>query len=149
MTNKGVVTEVNGDTLTVAFERHEACGDCHACMHGSESCAKHTVKLKGKANVGDIIEVEMDSSHVMEASALAYMLPLAGFIIGLAGGWLVSKGMNSRSGELMMALFAVLGTAVAYVIMRVLDPKLSKGRWEQKIVSVTPGKESFSAKKKD
>ena len=35
MTNKGVVTEVNGDTLTVAFERHEACGDCHACMHGS------------------------------------------------------------------------------------------------------------------
>ena len=50
MTNKGVVTEVNGDTLTVAFERHEACGDCHACMHGSESCAKHTVKLKGKAS---------------------------------------------------------------------------------------------------
>lgn len=149
MTNKGVVTEVNGDTLTVAFERHEACGDCHACMHGSESCAKHTVKLKGKANVGDIIEVEMDSSHVMEASALAYMLPLAGFIIGLAGGWLVSKGMNSRSGELMMALFAVLGTAVAYVIMRVLDTKLSKGRWEKKIVSVTPAKESFSAKKKD
>ena len=149
MTNKGVVTEVNGDTLTVAFERHEACGDCHACMHGSESCAKHTVKLKGKANVGYIIEMEMDSSHVMEASALAYMLPLAGFIIGLAGGWLVSKGMNSRSGELMMALFAVLGTAVAYVIMRVLDPKLSKGRWEQKIVSVTPAKESFSAKKKD
>ena len=33
------MTEVNGDTLTVAFERHEACGDCHACMHGSESCA--------------------------------------------------------------------------------------------------------------
>ncbi len=149
MTNKGVVTEVNGDTLTVAFERHEACGDCHACMHGSESCAKHTVKLKGKANVGDIIEVEMDSSHVMEASALAYMLPLAGFIIGLAGGWLISKGMNSRSGELMMALFAVLGTAVAYVIMRAFDPKLSKGRWEQKIVSVTPAKKSSPDEKKD
>ncbi len=87
MTNKGVVTAVNGDTLTVAFERHEACGDCHACMHGSENCAKHTVNLKGTAQVGDIIEVEMDDSHVMEASALAYMLPLAGFIVGLAAGW--------------------------------------------------------------
>lgn len=119
-------------------------------MHGSESCAKHTVKLKGKANVGDIIEVEMDSSHVMEASALAYMLPAGlGSFHWACGGWLVSKGMNSRSGELMMALSAVLGTAVAYVIMRVLDPKLSKGRWEQKIVSVTPAKESFSAEKKD
>ena len=146
MTNKGVVTEVNGDTLTVAFERHEACGDCHACMHGSENCAKHTVKLKGRANVGDVIEVEMDDSHVMEASALAYMLPLAGFIIGLAAGWLISKGMNGRSGELMMALFAVIGTAAAYFIMRALDPKLSKGRWEQKIISITPAEESASAK---
>ena len=146
MTNKGVVTEVSGDTLTVAFERHEACGDCHASMHGSENCAKHTVKLKGRANVGDVIEVEMDDSHVMEASALAYMLPLAGFIIGLAAGWLISKGMNGRSGELMMALFAVIGTAAAYFIMRALDPKLSKGRWEQKIISITPAEESASAK---
>ena len=91
MTNKGVVTAVNGDTLTVAFERHEACGDCHACMHGSENCAKHMVKIKGKAQVGDVIEVAMDDSHVMEASALAYMLPLAGFIAGLAAGWRISK----------------------------------------------------------
>ena len=57
--------------------------------------------------------------------------------------------MNSRSGELMMALFAVLGTAVAYVIMRAFDPKLSKGRWEQKIVSVTPAKKSSPDEKKD
>ena len=34
------------------------------------------------------------------------------------------------------AACAVLGTAAAYCIMRVLDPKLSKGRWEQRIVSV-------------
>ena len=53
MTNRGIVKEVNGEMLTVEFERHEACGDCHACMHGSTDCAKHTVKLRGKANVGD------------------------------------------------------------------------------------------------
>ena len=35
MTNKGIVTAVSGDELTVIFERHEACGDCHACMRGS------------------------------------------------------------------------------------------------------------------
>ena len=60
-------------------------------MHGSENCAKHMVKIKGKAQVGDIIEVAMDDSHVMEASALAYMLPLAGFIAGLAAGWGMTK----------------------------------------------------------
>jgi len=130
MTNKGIVKEVNGEILTVVFERHEACGDCHACMHGSMDCAKHTITLKGKADVGDEIVVEMDESHIMAASATAYMIPFAGFMIGLLASY--ALGVS----ELMMALCAVAGTAAAYLLMRVLDPVLSKGRWEHKIVSV-------------
>ena len=136
MTNKGIVKEVNGEMLTVEFERHEACGDCHACMHGSTDCAKHTITIKGQADVGDEIVVEMDESHVMAASATAYMIPLAGFMIGILGSY--TLGLS----EPVMALCAVAGTAVAYVIMRVLDPHLSKGRWEHRIVSVSkPEKE--------
>lgn len=131
MTSKGIVRAVNGDTLTVEFERREACGDCHACMHGSTSCAKHTITLKGKADVGDEIVVEMDESHIMAASATAYMIPFAGFMIGLIVSYLL------KLSEPLMALGAVAGTAAAYLIMRVLDPYLSKGRWEHKIVSVT------------
>ena len=130
MTNKGIVKEVNGDMLTVVFERHEACGDCHACHMGSTDCAKHTITIKGKADVGDEIVVEMDESHVMAASATAYMIPFAGFMIGLVGSY--ALGMS----EPVMALCAVAGTALAYVVMRALDPILSKGRWEHHIVSV-------------
>ncbi|MBQ8617956.1 MAG: SoxR reducing system RseC family protein [Clostridia bacterium] len=130
MTNKGIVREVNGEMLTVEFERHEACGDCHACHHGSTNCAKHTITLTGKAEVGDEIVVEMDESHVMAASATAYMIPFAGFMIGLLIGYAL------KLSEPMMALTAIAGTALAYVVMRMLDPILSKGRWEHKIVSV-------------
>lgn len=137
MTNKGVVTKVEGDTLTIVFERHEACGDCHACMHGSEDCGKHTIQLKGKAQLGDIVEVEMDDSHVMAASAMAYLIPLAGFILGFLCGWLLSRTVTGINSELLMALCAIVGTAVAYFVMRLLDPHFSKGRWEQKIISVT------------
>ncbi len=147
MTNKGLPgTAENGDTLTVAFERHEACGDCHACMHGSENCAKHMVKIKrqgagrGRHRSGD------GRRHVMEASALAYMLPLAGFIAGLAAGWGIAKTGAFGNGELLMALCAIIGTAAAYFIMRALDPKLSKGRWEQKIISVTHPEETDAKK---
>ena len=134
MTNKGIVKEVNGNMLTVVFERHEACGDCHACHHGSTNCAKHTITIAGKADVGDEIVVEMDESHVMAASATAYMIPFAGFMIGLLAGYIL------KLSEPLMALCAVAGTALAYVVMRVLDPILSKGRWEHKIVSVSkPG----------
>ena len=136
MTNKGIVKEVNGEMLTVEFERHEACGDCHACMHGSTDCAKHTITIRGQADVGDEIVVEMDESHVMAASATAYMIPLAGFMIGILGSY--ALGLS----EPLMALCAVAGTAIAYGIMRVLDPRLSKGRWEHRIVSVSkPGSE--------
>ena len=131
MTNKGIVKEVNGEMLTVVFERHEACGDCHACSMGSTDCAKHTITIKGKADVGDEIVVEMDESHVIAASATAYMIPFAGFMAGLLGGYAL------KLSEPLMALCAIAGTAVAYLIMRVLDPHLSKGRWEHKIVSVT------------
>ena len=130
MTNKGIVKEVNGEMITVVFERHEACGDCHACHMGSTNCAKHTITIRGKAEVGDEIVGEMDESHVMAASATAYMIPFVGFMIGLLG----SYAMNLS--EPLMALCAIAGTAVAYLIMRVLDPILSKGRWEHKIVSV-------------
>ena len=131
MTNKGIVTQVNGEMLTVVFERREACGDCHACMHGSTDCAKHTIQIRGTADVGDEIVVEMDESHVIAASAVAYMIPCAGFLIGIGSGY--ALGFS----EPVMALCAVAGTAVAYLVMRMLDPIFSKGRWEQKIVSVT------------
>ena len=137
MVNKGVVTEVSGEMLTAVFERHEACGDCHACMHGSTDCAKHTVKIRGEAQIGDIVEVEMDDSHVVAASALAYMIPFAGFMLGILGGWALSGVITALNSELIMAMCAVVGTALAYVIMRILDPIFAKGRWEQRIISIT------------
>ena len=143
MTNKGIVTKVEGNVLTVVFERHEACGDCHACMHGSTDCAKHTVQIRGKADVGDHIVVEMDDSQVMAASAAAYLIPFVGMMLGLAGGWWLGGLQSAINRELVAAACAVLGTAAAYLVMRLLDPRLAKGRWEQRIVSVTkPEKEA-------
>ena len=84
MTNKGIVTAVSGDELTVIFERHEACGDCHACMHGSTDCAKHTVKLRGRANVGG----------------------LAAFIGPSSGGW---RSVNARRARILRGFCAFRG----------------------------------------
>ncbi len=136
MTNKGIVTDVKGDMLTIVFDRPEACGDCHRCMHGSDDCAKHTIYLRGQASPGDEVVVEMDDTHVMAASALAYIVPLIGFIAGLAVGWLLRDVITVLNPDLTMTICAVIGTACAYGLMRLLDPHFSKGRWEPQIVSV-------------
>ena len=135
MINKGIVAGVSGEMLTIVFDRPEACGDCHNCMHGSDDCSKHTIVLPGRARVGDTVEVEMDDTHVMAASALAYIVPLTGFLIGLAVGYLL-RGAVPIHPDLTMTLCALCGTALAYLVMRALDPRFSKGRWEPKIVSV-------------
>lgn len=140
MINKGIVAAVEGEKLTIVFDRPEACGDCHNCMRGSEDCSKHTITLPGRAGVGDVVEVEMDDSHVMAASALAYIVPLAGFLIGLCLGYL-ARGALPIHPDLTMTLCALAGTALAYLVMRALDPRFSKGRWEPKIVSVQGRKE--------
>ena len=137
MTNKGIVTQVSGDVLTIVFDRPEACGDCHNCMRGSEDCAKHTITLRGKAEKGDVVEVEIDDSNVVAMSATAYLIPLAGFGLGLGGGWLLSRVLTGLNAELLMALCAVAGTGLAYLVMRALDPRFAKGRWEPRIISVT------------
>ena len=53
--------------------------------------------------------------------------------------------VNAQMGNISYALCAVIGTAAAYFIMRAIDPKLSKGRWEQKIISVTHPEETENA----
>ncbi|MBQ9008229.1 MAG: SoxR reducing system RseC family protein, partial [Clostridia bacterium] len=60
MLNKGIVKKCEDGMMTVVFERPEACGDCHNCPRGSNSCKEHEIRLKGNAAVGDIVEVEMD-----------------------------------------------------------------------------------------
>ena len=144
MVNKGIVAEVAGERLTVVFDRPEACGDCYNCMRGSDDCKKHTITLPGRARVGDMVEVEMDDSHVMAASALAYLIPLAGFLLGLAAGYLL-RGALPFHPDLTMALCALAGTVIAYLAMRALDPRFSKGRWEPKIIRVIPAGEAAQA----
>ena len=131
MLNTGKVIQAEGGMLTVVFDRPEACGECHACARGSESCAKHTLQIEGDARPGDWVEVEIDESHMLMASAVAYLIPLAGLIIGLAAGWAATRG-----NEPVMALCALLGVAAGYFIMRSLNPRFGAGRWQPRIVSV-------------
>ncbi len=131
MINKGIVQKSENGFLTVVFDRPEACGECHACNRGSESCAKHTVIIEGTANPGDTVEVRIDDSHIVMASALAYLIPLAGLILGLIAANFISKN------ELVMAACAFCGVAAGYGVMRAMNPVFSKNRWQPELVSVT------------
>ena len=138
MVNSGVIAKSEGGMLTVVFDRPEACGECHACNRGSESCAKHTLVIPGSGSPGDEIDVEIDDSHIVLASAIAYLIPLAGLVCGLALGALLSRAAPGTAGELATALLGLAGTALGYLVMRALNPRFAGGRWQPRIVSVRP-----------
>ena len=136
MVNTGTISEVKGDLLTIVFDRPEACGECHACARGSESCSKHVIQMKGKGNPGDKVEVEISDDHVLMASAVAYLIPLFGLIVGLAGGYVIASFFLKNNSELLIAFCGFAGVVLGYLMMRLLDPVFSKGRWQPRIVSI-------------
>mgnify|MGYP000889669680 CR=1 FL=1 len=79
MERTGTITAVSGDTLEVTFCRPGDCEKCHACIGGEK---KHVLLVKGEGHVGDVAVVSLPEQTVVKASALAYLLPLAGLFIG-------------------------------------------------------------------
>ena len=61
MERLGEVTKVDGKWLEITFCRPSDCDKCHACMGGPQTA---TLRLEGKANVGDSVLVELPASTV-------------------------------------------------------------------------------------
>ena len=83
MERTGTITAVSGDTLEVTFCRPGDCEKCHACIGGEK---KHVLLVKGEGHVGDVAVVSLPEQTIVKASALAYLLPLAGLFVGMLLG---------------------------------------------------------------
>ena len=104
MERTGTITAVSGDTLEVTFCRPGDCEKCHACIGGEK---KHVLLVKGEGHVGDVAVVSLPEQTVVKASALAYLLPLAGLFIGMLLGALVAP-QSETAGSAIGGLAAVL-----------------------------------------
>ena len=114
MDRLGEVTRVDGKWLEITFCRPSDCDKCHACMGGPQPA---TLRLEGKANVGDSVLVELPASTVNIASLMAYGLPLAGML----GGMLLGDKFIPLEGSLGSLIGAVVGLAIPLVYLLVTE----------------------------
>ena len=70
---------------------------------------------------GDLVEVVLDDSIILKATAIMYGLPLAAFLAGVFGGYAFSS-MAGLSGNPSMAVPAIAGFAM-------LIPGIIVSRW--------------------
>lgn len=103
--------------------RESACsGDCHQCS--GCGAARETMILKAEnpigAKVGDLVKVQSDSSPVLKAAAVLYILPLVMFL----AGYLLGENLWGR-GILVSLICFALGMIPLRLINRYLDKKMT------------------------
>jgi sigma-E factor negative regulatory protein RseC len=114
---------------SVRFERPDACQKCGACGTLAQT---GTISLKADCKVGDWVRVEYPEGRFLEATAIAYIIPLVGLLGGIALGWLLGNG-----GDGAMLLGALAGLGVAVGILYLVEKRVSgKPEWTPHITAV-------------
>ena len=135
MNRNGVVTDIKGERAVVQLLRHTACGECGACQLGDDSkqirieCANDV-----GAQIGEFVEIDLESPNVLGAAFIMYMVPLAALLAGVLGssllfGLLVKSGVISGAAagykELVGAGAGVVLMTLTYFIIKGKEDKFS------------------------
>jgi sigma-E factor negative regulatory protein RseC len=117
----GTVVESRGDIARVYIESN-ACDQCHACGFGAvrDKKAMEVNALNGVgAEEGDQVHLEVSGKKVMEASAILFLIPFAGFILGfLLGYFAIGPLLHARTASALITGFLLL--AASYYLVYLL-----------------------------
>ena len=132
MERLGEVTKVDGKWLEITFCRPSDCDKCHACMGGPQTT---TLRLEGKANVGDSVLVELPASTITTASVMAYGVPL----VGLLAGMLLGDKLLPLEHSLGALLGAAVGLALPLAWLLLTEKKRRQNpKWTPQIKRIIP-----------
>ncbi|MCQ2458014.1 MAG: SoxR reducing system RseC family protein [Clostridia bacterium] len=111
----GTVLRSGGGMTEVAFCSDSDCEKCGACAGGKK---KNTLWVRGEAQPGDIVRVEIPDGTAVKASLLAYVMPLAALLGGMAIGLILMPGKEMPAALLGLALMGV-----AFAVLAVTEKK--------------------------
>lgn len=131
MTKFGQVYQYNEakHIADIRFERPEACKKCGACGALSQT---GSISLKADCKVGDWVRVEYPEGRFLEATAIAYVIPLVGLLAGIGLGWLLGGG-----GDGGMLLGALGGLGIAVGVLYLVEKRVSgHAEWTPRVTAV-------------
>lgn len=126
MKEYGVVLNVENGNAIIGLKRNSACSSCGACELGSNhSQMELTLENTVNARPGDTVEIQLPASQFLKASAILYLIPLIGLILGIVLGYYIGLALNANA-EIIGAVNGILFTTLAYMSIRRLEPKFRK-----------------------
>lgn len=132
MERTGEVKSVQGEWLEIEFCRPADCEKCNAC-HGGDKVM--SIRLKGKANVGDKAVVSLPVSVVTRASLIVYVFPLAGLLLGM----LLGDALLPMEHSLGAIIGGAVGVGIPAIILLLTEKRRQADpRWKPQLVRVIP-----------
>ena len=114
----GLVTSIKDGTAQIRFLRGSACAHCGACLTVGDSEMEISLPNTLGAKEGDRVAVDLSPNRVVQASLLAYALPLALLIAGVFIG--------SRYADWAGLALGVGACGLSYLILRLVEKESAK-----------------------
>ena len=114
----GLVTSVTDGTAQIRFLRGSACAHCGACLTVGDSEMEISLPNTLGAKEGDRVMVDLSPKRVVQASLLAYAVPLVLLIAGVLVG--------SRIADWAGLVLGVAACGLGYLILRIVEKKSAK-----------------------
>ncbi len=117
-----VVELIDQSTAKVLMQKHTDCGKCGACGLGRDMDITTLADNNVAANVGDMVEMTMETKNILSAAFIMYTIPLITLLLGIFIG---SKVFASNTEGLSLILgFAFL--VITYFLIKKNEKKYIK-----------------------
>ena len=115
MVNTGIVKAVEKDgRVRVQIYKESACSHCSGCSESSKISREDVFTIDEEVKVGDLITFEIETSEIMQAAVLVYILPIAAMVLGYLLGSFLNKSEEISIIFSFSALFLTFGILFLY-----------------------------------
>ena len=114
----GLVTAITDGTAQIHFLRSSACAHCGACLTVGDTEMEVSLPNTLGAKEGDRVVVDLSPKRVVQASLLAYAVPLLLLIAGVLIG--------SQYADWAGLALGVAACGIGYLILRIVEKTSAK-----------------------
>ncbi|TCO79034.1 SoxR reducing system RseC family protein [Marinisporobacter balticus] len=138
MIQEGKVIEVlDHKRAKILMKKHAACGECGACQYGQENMSLNMIATNElNAEVGDMVEVNMETQNVLGAAFIAYGIPLFALVLGIGvGSFLLKKIGFTENIEMYAIGIGFLLTGISYVMIKMNEESFKNDKKYMPVIS--------------
>ena len=132
MVNKGIITKINGDTVTVKLYKSSSCSHCSCCSETNKMGSDFEFKVNQNVELGDLVTLEISEKDVVKAAFIAYIFPPILMILG----YIVANHLGFS--EMKSIFGSFIGLIIGFIFLAIYDRFFAKKTIDEeiKIISV-------------